>query len=56
MTEDLSLTAAETVAAEKIFGDRLDLAKRYVTHLATSELNGAYLAHVKFHASGHATY
>jgi 16S rRNA (guanine527-N7)-methyltransferase len=29
-------TAAELLAAEKIFGDRLDLAKRYEDHLATS--------------------
>lgn len=43
MTEDLSLTAAETVAAEKIFGDRLDLAKRYVTHLATSGIERGLL-------------
>lgn len=43
MTEDLSLTTAETVAAEKIFGDRLDLAKRYVTHLATSGIERGLL-------------
>ncbi|WP_404288287.1 16S rRNA (guanine(527)-N(7))-methyltransferase RsmG [Glutamicibacter arilaitensis] len=43
MTEDLSLTAAETVAAEKIFGDRLDLAKRYVMHLATSGIERGLL-------------
>ncbi|MGP9488356.1 16S rRNA (guanine(527)-N(7))-methyltransferase RsmG [Arthrobacter sp. MYb211] len=43
MTEDLSLTAAETVAAEKIFGDRLDLAKRYVAHLATSGIERGLL-------------
>ena len=43
MTEDLSLTAAETVAAEKIFGDRLDLAKRYVTHRATSGIERGLL-------------
>lgn len=30
------LTAEEAIAAEHIFGDRLDLAKRYVEHLATS--------------------
>ncbi|WP_113716377.1 16S rRNA (guanine(527)-N(7))-methyltransferase RsmG [Arthrobacter dokdonensis] len=30
------LTAEEAIAAEQIFGDRLDLAKRYVEHLATS--------------------
>lgn len=29
-------TAAELAAAEKIFGDRLELAQRYVEHLATS--------------------
>ena len=32
----VELTAEEAVAAERIFGDRLDLAKRYVEHLATS--------------------
>lgn len=32
----VDITAAEFLAAEKIFGDRLDLAKRYVGHLATS--------------------
>ena len=32
----VEITAAEQQAAEKIFGDRLDLAKRYVDHLATS--------------------
>lgn len=32
----VELTAHEAVAAERIFGDRLDLAKRYVEHLATS--------------------
>jgi 16S rRNA (guanine527-N7)-methyltransferase len=32
----VEMTAAELVAAEAIFGDRLDLAKRYVEHLATS--------------------
>ena len=32
----VELTAQEAVAAERIFGDQLDLAKRYVEHLATS--------------------
>lgn len=32
----MELTAQEAVAAERIFGDRLNLAKRYVEHLATS--------------------
>ncbi len=32
----IDITAAELQAAETIFGDRLDLAKRYVEHLATS--------------------
>ncbi|WP_207343745.1 16S rRNA (guanine(527)-N(7))-methyltransferase RsmG [Arthrobacter sp. E3] len=32
----VELTAQEAVAAAHIFGDRLDLAKRYVEHLATS--------------------
>ncbi|ALE07512.1 16S rRNA methyltransferase [Arthrobacter sp. ERGS1:01] len=32
----VELTAEETIAAERIFGDRLELAKRYVEHLATS--------------------
>ena len=32
----VEITAAEREAAEKIFGDRLDLAERYVEHLATS--------------------
>lgn len=32
----VELTEQEAVAAERIFGDRLDLAKRYVEHLATS--------------------
>ncbi len=43
MTEDLSLTAEEALAAEKIFGDRLDLAKRYVDHLATSGIERGLL-------------
>lgn len=32
----VEITAAELKAAEAIFGDRLDLASRYVEHLATS--------------------
>ncbi len=32
----IDITPAELQAAEAIFGDRLDLAKRYVEHLATS--------------------
>jgi len=32
----VEITAAELAAAEKIFGERLDLAERYVEHLATS--------------------
>ena len=32
----VEITAAERQAAEKIFGDRLTLAERYVEHLATS--------------------
>ena len=32
----VEITAAEREAAEKIFGDRLALAERYVEHLATS--------------------
>ncbi|WP_432398707.1 16S rRNA (guanine(527)-N(7))-methyltransferase RsmG [Pseudarthrobacter sp. L19] len=32
----VEITAAELKAAEAIFGDRLDLARRYVEHLATS--------------------
>ena len=32
------LAGAELAAAEKLFGDRLDLARRYVDHLATSGL------------------
>lgn len=36
MTEIPELTGTNLAAAEKIFGDRLDLAKRYVEHLATS--------------------
>lgn len=32
----MEMTAQEAVAAEQIFGGRLDLAKRYVEHLATS--------------------
>ncbi|NAZ17235.1 16S rRNA (guanine(527)-N(7))-methyltransferase RsmG [Glutamicibacter soli] len=43
MTEDLSLTPEETLAAERIFGDRLDLAKRYVEHLATSGIERGLL-------------
>lgn len=43
MTEDLSLTPEEQLAAEKIFGDRLDLAKRYVEHLATSGIERGLL-------------
>ena len=43
MTEEVTLTAEEAVAAEKIFGDRLDLAKRYVEHLATSGIERGLL-------------
>lgn len=43
MDQDLTLTAAEAVAAEQIFGDRLDLAKRYVEHLATSGIERGLL-------------
>ena len=32
----VEITASELKAAESIFGDRLELAKRYVEHLATS--------------------
>jgi len=32
----VEITASELKAAESLFGDRLDLAKRYVEHLATS--------------------
>ena len=32
----IEISAAELLAAQAIFGDRLDLAKRYVEHLATS--------------------
>ncbi len=32
----VELTVEEAIAAERIFGDRRDLAKRYVEHLATS--------------------
>ena len=32
----VEITAPELKAAESIFGDRLELAKRYVEHLATS--------------------
>ena len=32
----VDLTAEESIAAQRIFGDRLELAKRYVEHLATS--------------------
>lgn len=43
MDQDLSLTADELVAAEQIFGDRLELAKRYVHHLATSGIERGLL-------------
>lgn len=43
MDQDLSLTADELVAAEQIFGDRLELAKRYVQHLATSGIERGLL-------------
>ncbi|MCW4466627.1 16S rRNA (guanine(527)-N(7))-methyltransferase RsmG [Glutamicibacter sp. MNS18] len=43
MDQDLSLTAEEVVAAERIFGDRLELAKRYVEHLATSGIERGLL-------------
>ncbi|MFW0155850.1 16S rRNA (guanine(527)-N(7))-methyltransferase RsmG [Rothia sp. P6271] len=38
MTQDIlpELTGVERIAAEKIFGQRLSLAQRYVEHLATS--------------------
>lgn len=36
MAENLELTGAELEAAQKVFGDRLPLAQRYVEHLATS--------------------
>jgi len=43
MTQDLSLTAEENAAAEQIFGSRLDLARRYVEHLATSGIERGLL-------------
>jgi len=39
----LEITAAEKAAAEKIFGDRLGLAERYVEHLATSGMERGLL-------------
>ncbi|MFD1213705.1 16S rRNA (guanine(527)-N(7))-methyltransferase RsmG [Arthrobacter sp. GCM10027362] len=39
----LEMTAAEKAAAEKIFGDRLGLAGRYVEHLATSGMERGLL-------------
>jgi 16S rRNA (guanine527-N7)-methyltransferase len=39
----VEITATEQAAAEKIFGDRLDLAKRYVEHLATSGMERGLL-------------
>lgn len=36
MSQAPELTGQERLAAEKIFGDRLDLAQRYVEHLASS--------------------
>lgn len=39
----VEITASEQAAAEKIFGDRLDLAKRYVEHLATSGMERGLL-------------
>lgn len=43
MTQDLSITAEENAAAEAIFGDRLELARRYVEHLATSGIERGLL-------------
>lgn len=40
---DLALSGAEREAAEKIFGDRLSLAERYVEHLATSGIERGLL-------------
>jgi 16S rRNA (guanine527-N7)-methyltransferase len=39
----VEITAAELQAAQSIFGDRLDLAKRYVEHLATSGTAGGLI-------------
>jgi 16S rRNA (guanine527-N7)-methyltransferase len=39
----LEISAAERAAAEKIFGDRLGLAERYVEHLATSGMERGLL-------------
>jgi len=39
----VDITATEQAAAEKIFGDRLELAKRYVEHLATSGIERGLL-------------
>jgi 16S rRNA (guanine527-N7)-methyltransferase len=39
----LEISAAEKAAAEKIFGDRLGLAERYVEHLATSGMERGLL-------------
>lgn len=56
MTEDLSLTAEETLAAEKIFGDRKFPAKRYVKALAPQALSVDCLALVRYRACGPVTY
>ncbi|NKX51982.1 16S rRNA (guanine(527)-N(7))-methyltransferase RsmG, partial [Arthrobacter deserti] len=39
----IEMTAAEKAAGEKIFGDRLGLAERYVGHLATSGMERGLL-------------
>ncbi|GAA3706453.1 16S rRNA (guanine(527)-N(7))-methyltransferase RsmG [Zhihengliuella alba] len=43
MAEQCTPTDAERVAAETVFGDRLELAERYVEHLATSGIERGLL-------------
>ncbi|WP_309081792.1 16S rRNA (guanine(527)-N(7))-methyltransferase RsmG [Zhihengliuella sp.] len=43
MVENFTPTDAERVAAQTVFGDRLELAERYVEHLATSGIERGLL-------------
>ena len=51
----VEITAAEREAAEKIFGDRLGLAERYVEHLATSGTERGLIGPREVPGSGDAT-
>lgn len=52
----VEITATELQAAEKIFGERTDLAKRYVEHLATSGTERGLIGPREIPACGAATF